>query len=689
MIMPILEKGDGGVADSERGWLPLLSRKGIVPVLLAWLMLHAGVVAHAQSSPDLANASLEELMNIKVYTASKHVQDVREAPSSVTIITQDEIQKFGYRTLADLLRSVRGFYITSDRNYSFVGVRGFGRPGDWSSRILLLVDNHRINNNITGQAMLGTEFPVDVDLIERVEIVRGPSSSLYGNNAFFAVINVITRKSPQFKGWELSFEPGSFDTYKGRASYGGRYRGVDFLLSGTLYDSQGQTLFYPEFNSPATNHGITRNTDDEVHQNFLATISFRGFTLQGVFSAREKGNPTAYFGTVFNDARTRNYDDHQYLDLSYQRPLGKKWELTARTSFDQYRLDAPLAIATGLSDGSSTMDKYSVRGDWWSGEVDLSRPFLQKYKLTLGSRINDNLRQDQGNYVGSSNTFGLLQRTSWNWGTYLEDEFAISRHIILNAGLRYDRYSNFGGTTNPRLALIYEPLERTTLKLLYGSAFRAPDVFENYPNYGNFYANNQRLRPERIRSLEGVVEQGLGSRFTLTGTVYRNQVEDLISLLPDAATGGFVYRNYGQALAKGLEIGLTGIAPRGIQARVGCTYLDADDNTRDHVVLANSIRHMAKFNIAVPFFQKRLAAGFEGQYMGRRSTLAGNTVGGFQVFNFTLLARSLGRHFDLSTSLYNLLDRKYFDPGRPEDRQDAIQQDGRNFRVKLTWRFGE
>ena len=134
------------------------------------------------------------MSQITVYTASKHSQNVSDAPSSVTVITAKEIQEYGYRTLADVLEAVRGFYITSDRYQSYVGVRGFGRLGDWNSRILLLVDGHRINDNVLGQAFIGSEFPVDIDLIQRIEIVRGPSSSLYGAEAFFAVINVITRQ---------------------------------------------------------------------------------------------------------------------------------------------------------------------------------------------------------------------------------------------------------------------------------------------------------------------------------------------------------------------------------------------------------------------------------------------------------------------------------------------------------------
>ena len=107
--------------------------------LLAALALTATALAQ-QTTKDLSEASLEELTNIQVYSASKHMQSASEAPSSVTVITADEIQKYGYRTLADILESVRGFYMTSDRLYSYVGVRGFGHLEDWNSRILVLIE---------------------------------------------------------------------------------------------------------------------------------------------------------------------------------------------------------------------------------------------------------------------------------------------------------------------------------------------------------------------------------------------------------------------------------------------------------------------------------------------------------------------------------------------------------------------
>jgi outer membrane receptor for ferrienterochelin and colicins len=638
-----------------------------------------------EGKKDLGEASLEELGNLQVFSASKHMQSASDAPSSVTVITADEIQRYGYRTLADILRSVRGFYMTSDRLYSYVGVRGFGRLGDWNSRILLLVDGHRINNNVDGHGMLGTEFPVDVDLIERVEIIRGPSSSLYGADALFAVINVITRKPSQLKGVELSFEPASFGTYQGRASYGGQYKGIDILLSGTFYDSQGQTLFYPQFDSPATNNGITRNTDYENSQHILATVSFRGFTLQGLYSERDKGVPTAYFGGLFNDPRTKNLDNQQYVDLSYQHSISEKWDFAAHTSYDQARLQAPVAYSTGLPDGSTTVDTYSFRGGWWDSEVKLSGTLLEKHRVTLGSVITDNSRQDQGSLIPIGNIFVPFPGSSVIWALYGQDEFAIAQKLTFSAGIRYDHYSNFGGTTNPRLGLIYHLFHPTTVKLLYGTAFRAPEPYELAPDYGPFYDKNLQLRPEKIRSLEAVVEQGLGQHLSLSGNVFRNWISDLISLQFNPADAQFVYRNSGKANATGAGVELDGHWANGLQGRASYGFTDVVDPVTHEV--SNSPRHVAKLNVSVPVVQQRLFASLDAQYTSPRQTLAENTVSGFSVFNVTVLGHTLGKHLDVSASVYNIFDKKYFDPSRPEDPEDAIQQDGRNFRLKLTVRF--
>src|ERR1035437_5875488 len=225
----------------------------------------------AETSPtpkaaDLTELPLEALMDIevpKVYGASKLEQKATEAPASVTIITADEIKKYGHRTLADVLQSVQGFNVSYDRDYAFLGARGLSL-GDFNERMLLLVDGQRVNNDYNDGAAIGTDFILDVDLIERVEVIRGPGSVLYGNNRFFGVTKMVTRRGQQLNGVEASTEYGSFDTYKARVSYGKLYtNGVEVLLSGTYYDSGGQDrLYYKEFDSPALNRGVAQNLDE-------------------------------------------------------------------------------------------------------------------------------------------------------------------------------------------------------------------------------------------------------------------------------------------------------------------------------------------------------------------------------------------------------------------------------------------
>src|SRR5205085_8318509 len=178
-----------------------------------------------------------------------------------------------------LLQSVQGLHVSYDRNYAFLGMRGINL-GDFNSRVLLLIDGHRINSNLSDGALIETAFILDIDLIDRVEIIRGPGSVLYGNNAFFGVINVITRRGKQLNGAEVSGEYATYDTFKGRLTYGKLFtNGVELVLSGTLYDSAGaDRLFYKEFNNTNQNNGIARGLDDDSFGSFFGSLGYRDFT---------------------------------------------------------------------------------------------------------------------------------------------------------------------------------------------------------------------------------------------------------------------------------------------------------------------------------------------------------------------------------------------------------------------------
>jgi outer membrane receptor for ferrienterochelin and colicins len=671
-------------------------RVTLFPILAAFCCLSMSpVLVCAQSDPEAATTGLGGEMLLfqeipSVYGASKYEQKLTDAPSFVSIVTASEIKMYGYRTLADILRSVPGFFSTYDRNYSYVGVRGFGRPGDYNTRVQLLVDGHRINDSVYDQAPIGTDFPVDIDLIDRVEVIRGPSSSIYGANAFFAVINIMTKRGRDLKGFEVSGEGGSFDTYKGRLSYGTKFQnGVEMLVSGSYFNSLGQNLHFKEFDRPATNHGIAHLLDGDQFHDVFSKFSFQDFSVEGAYHSRDKGIPTASFDTIFNDPREKTVDERAYMNMKYQHNFDNGWGVTARAFYDHYNFNGgyPYSPTYSADPISSILNKELSLGESIGTELQVTKRLFEKHKFVFGTEYRNNFIQNVKTY--DEDPFYIYtdqKRNSAQWGVYLQDEFSIFNNLILNMGVRHDEYETFGGTTNPRLALIYHPFEKTVIKALYGQAFRPPNIYELYFEDGTSIKANPSLIPERITTYELVWEQYLGSRWRITAAGFYNDISNLISLENDPTDSMLVYRNVGDVIVKGFELQLEGRFPRGIEGRISYAFQVTEDQATGKT-LTNSPEHQAKLNVIVPLIPERLFLGTEFQYISSRKTLAGAETDDAFVTNITFFARNLLKDLDLSASVYNLFDQKLGDPGSTEHRQDIILQDGINFRVKVTYSF--
>ena len=268
---------------------------------------------------------------------------------------------------------------------------------------------------------------------------------------------------------------------------------------------------------------------------------------------------------------------------------------------------------------------------------------------------------------------------------YGQDEFAIRTNLTLNAGVRYDYFSTFGGTVNPRAGLIYSPFRRTTLKLLYGQAFRAPNAYErDYIAPG--YKTNPGLEPEAVRSYELACEQGLSEHWELQASVFYNQIQRLINQTVDPVDTNVVFANLDSVDTRGAGVELRGAWAHGLSTRASYTFTEAV-STGSGALLNNSPKHLAKLGISVPLYRENIYGGLEVQGMSRRTTGGGNALPGFVVANFTLFSRELIKNLDVSARIDNLFDKRYRDPVAPDFTQDTIPQDGRTFRIKLTYRF--
>jgi len=668
------------------------SRSAVFLLVSIVVLFHSARLGaqNRDQTPDLMSMSLEQLMTVEVdsvYGASGYKQKVSDAPASITVITADEIRRYGYRTVADILRNVPGFYVTYDRSYSYVGVRGFGRPGDYNSRILLLIDGHRMNDAIFSAAFIGVELPLDVDLIDRVEVIRGPNSSLYVASAFLGVINIITKAVRKQEELTVSGEIASYGTYKSRLTYGHQFgNSLAMLLSGTYYNSAGHDrLYFSDFNSPTTNNGFAVNADYEEASQAFGSLQYRDFHLEGLYGWREKGTPTGSFGTLFNDNRARTVDARGYLDLTYDHNFGNDWGYLGRVYYDDYRYHGFYPYLSDANGSTPVMNEDAPVGQWWGAEFAASKRLFDNQTLIVGAEYRDNFRQSQTNYdVQPYFQYFLSQPTSDLWGVYAQDEIRLRHALRVDLGLRYDHYSTFGSTTNPRGALIYQPFEATTFKLLYGQSFRAPNAFELY-YAGQGEEGNLHLRPETAKTTELVLEQYLQGNLRLLVSAYYNPIRQLISQETDPLNGDIVYRNGEHVNMRGVEISVKKKSHSGLEAGVSFSFQNAKQ-VGSAMPLTNSPHVLGQSNLSVPLFRRKLFASMNLDYVSRRWTNAGDHAGAYVLPDFTLFSRAT-RHWDLAASMYNAFGQRYGDPGTIGDPEDVIFQDGRTYRLKCAYHF--
>ncbi|WUR15461.1 TonB-dependent receptor [[Empedobacter] haloabium] len=665
--------------------------RGRSPVAFAVLCLTAPLAPHAGGATpdDLTALPLEQLLQVPMVTsASRFEQPVSDAPSAVVVLTARDIREHGWRTLADALASVPGLYVTQDRNYSYLGARGFLRPGDYDSRFLLLIDGVRLNDAVYDQALIGNEGLLDMDLVARIEYVPGPGAAVYGSNALFGVINVITKAGSALAGAQASATLAGAGERRVRASYGWHAQnGDDLLLSASAYRRRGDDLYFAEFDTPEQNGGLALGLDGERAHSVFAKAAGRGFTFSAGYVARTKDIPTASFGAVFN-LPNYTHDTQAFANLGYTRQAGAGVLLAANAFWG--RADYEGAGWYPDEEAAARRNVDGAHAAWYGANLHATVTAFAGHKLVAGIEARRNARREQYNY--NEAPYELLldeRRADSRWGVYLDDEIVLRPGLLLNAGLRYDRDSVIGSRVSPRAALIAQAGPRDTVKLIAGNAYRSPNAYELY--YGIAAADgmlaNPGLRAEVIRTKELVWERRQNAYGKMTASLFHYRMDELITQQLDADTGMLVFRNTDRASARGVELAGERAFRSGARVRASYTWQLARDGAGAWLV--SSPRHLAKLAAAVPLAGLPARLANEMQCSSARRTEHA-LAAGYCVANLTLttLPGAFGRGIGVAVSAYNLFDRRHGDPAGPAFVQEAVPRAGRTLALRLDYEFG-
>ena len=652
-------------------------------------MLPLAPAIGATTEQDLTALSIEELLTVDIINASRLGQKPSEAPSSITTLTARDIRTFGWRTLAEALNAMRGLYVSNDRNYSYLGVRGMSNHGAYNSRVLLMIDGQRMNENIFDGGYVAQEFLLDIDLIERIEFIPGSGSSIYGANAFYGLINVVTKQGGAINGAQVAGEVGSFDSYKTRASYGKTLdNGLDMLLSASHFDTQGvENLYFSEFDTSTDNHGIAHDMDDEHADRLFARFQYQDLTLMGGFVDRFKRVPTAAFSAVFNDPDFHTTDRQFFGNVKYKKDLNADSTLSMKGFYQGYDYDANQPY---LVDNQRTINVDAARGRWWGGELQLTTTAWDRHRLLMGLEYQYDQRQEQWNFDLSPYTRYLnSNRQGDRVELFAQDDIQLFDELIFSAGLRLDQHHMLDGLQlNPRFGLIWNPLASTTYKLLYSSSFRAPNVFERDYHQSTSFVSNPYNREERIKSYEAIAEWRADDGLKLTSNLFYNDMRQLLEQQYEPVTGNFGrFYNTGTAHSFGFELEAEKRwhSDRLLKASYSYSRL-TEEQGRGH----DSPYNLFKLHYAEPLFNDYARLGIENIFVDERLTVQGDIADAYDQLNMNLSSDRLWRGLDVSLGVYNLLDSHYRmlgGSGLNDIRSDQLPMNGREFRIKLQLTF--
>jgi outer membrane receptor for ferrienterochelin and colicin len=639
----------------------------------------------------LMSLSLEELMTMTVDIATQTRQTLSQAPAVVSVITAEDIQATGATHLMEMLQSVPGIYVKTNLFGAKPLLTFRGASG---ANVLLMVNGAPAKDLVWSPGIFWKGMPAN--MIERIEIIRGPGSALYGSDAAAGVINVVTRTAVGgIDTAEAGVRAGNFDSQAGWLKYGTRWNGFDIAFTADVAQTDGHSPFIARAYGNTAGHARYgwNNTDlhlsiGRAHWRLLLDHTRHGDVEIGLT------------GGAVLDPRTRAHDSLDSVALLYTNPtFARDWEMNGEL---RYR-DMAYSSGNGYFEG---IPAYALHKQESSAERRLNFELSGAYR---GFR-NHALRFGAG-YVlhdlyafeqwldgvpkvidnGSRYTFlptgvvaatGIAPKKRKNHYAFLQDVWSFAPDWELTAGLRYDHYSDFGSTLNPRLALVWQTTPQLTTKLMYGQAFRAPSYLERYVTTA---ANppNPVIRPEQSRTLELSLSWLAARNLQLGANIYRFERDNVIAPQPPVS-GQFA--NHDRYVTHGAEIEAQWHATHSVRLTGNLSLMKGGDVTSPLRDLAIPTKQ-AHMRIDWTFLPK-WHWNFQANWFAARPLPTGDLRAPQGAF---ALADTTVRHFHGSEWEFAASIRNLFDQDVREYSSTRLWHNlplpGRNFYAEVRYKF--
>lgn len=628
----------------------------------------------------------------EISAVSRTAESVEDAPASLSIVTGQELRSMRYSTVAEALRGVRGAYVTDDRTYTFVGFRGVSRTQDYGNKVPILQDGLLMNDNLLVQSFAGHEGRTDLDDVERIEVVRGPGSVLYGTNAFLGVINLVTRRRDLPTFVEGNVTTSDYGFTRMRATGNVRLaEDASFWVSVAGGRATGRDFYFKEYAGDAEG-GNARSLDGFDVGTVQGRFSYKTFTMQGFVSSRNKLAPSGEYETTFGD-KLNFHDTHGRLEARFEPQLTKEIQSLSRAYLSTYDYTANQPYAE--ADGGVAHERY--RGRWYGIEQRFLVSPVSAVRVTAGGEYQKHYTatmdgaDSTGPYLSASQPYDIIA------GYGLVD-ITPSKQFKVSAGARVDKFSTFGTAVNPRGAIIYHPYDGGTLKVMGGKAFRAPSFYERL-YVGPTQVASPDLKPENIVSGEVEYSHRFGETVTGTGSVYYNHITGLVVPRgagttddPLSLTNSNVPVNTLGAEAEVRRDFRDGWMLSAWYAYQHTAYDNAAANGLRHV--PNSPAHLASLKASFPLIGRTLTGMTRitvEDYRWDRYDTEGDPPQGHgrpgAIWDLVFSGEAEGYKVSYALGFYNLGDYRYSYPISGEFRMRTMIQPGRTTLASLTFRL--